>query len=104
MKIDFSQIIKTIGGETVKIKEGDTDPASLGKVCIYALGAVIPQPGRQTDLDENYKRYRLAMKLERGGEIDCQAVDVTLIKRCAGECLIPFVYGAVCDLIDPPAD
>lgn len=107
MKVNFSQEIKTIEGETLQRAKAVGDkveqvPATLKWAVVEALLA----PAQSEDLtgEEKAQRYELALKIQgSAGELDVSVDDVSLIKKLCDAQFTPLVVGQVRRMLDPGA-
>ena len=103
-KINFDVVPQLIGGVSFSLKQQDGKPvdATLAEICEFVLN--FANPAEQEKGDQKYALYKLGRKLENGGEIALQAQEIVLIKQKAAVALTAFAYGAICDILDPPAE
>lgn len=100
MKVNFGIRFKSIKGDDLPI--GDGNPQHLGEAAANALLA--PDP---TDRDFGVKatKYRLAMRVAAGGEVDVTPEEATMIKLAMGAIYVPLVCGQAESALngdDPP--
>jgi hypothetical protein len=106
MKIDFSQELQTIRGETLTERvvtdpnnpEGELEVVTLGGCAVGAL--LMPEQGVQGK--EKAKRYALAIKIqESDGDLELGVSQVALIKKMIGKHLGALVVGQCWAMLDP---
>lgn len=90
MKVDFSQILKSLDGAS--FQENDT-PVTLATLCCAALMYNYPDDGRLSG-EEKFKRYEVASKIYGKSEVDVTADEITRLKGVIGK-----FYGA--NLVGP---
>lgn len=75
MQIHFDRVVVELDGSPAG---GDT-PLTVGSMCLQALVAAIrdetPPPPAEVE-----RRYRLALRIQRGGEQDLSPEDCTLLR------------------------
>lgn len=89
MKINLDQVIVDLKNQP--IKDEKEEPVSLKLICYNALVAHYPK--EDIDGAEKFKRYKLASKIERGGERDLKAEEITKIKDLLSKLYPPVIYG-----------
>jgi len=97
MKINFNVGVVTIRNQPVTL--GDKG-ATLGDLCVAALNFLTPEMSQRMNPEDSLRRYRLAKKIENGGEVELTASEVTFIQECAGKMYLPFVYGSLVELLE----
>lgn len=96
MKVNFSQPLKNLNGDSLK---DDKDVAiPLGTVCTNALMMTIQ--GDKADGVEKVKRYDLATRIHSGGEVEVSVEDVALIKKMIGEGYGALVVGQAYKMLE----
>lgn len=101
MRIDLQRVI-TLPDGTVTTKQGTAIPFLVKNACIEAL-LTRYQDELNLSGEENYNRYRLAYRIEKG-EDNFTPEEIVLIKRLVNKNYGPLVYGHVCDAIIDPAN
>jgi hypothetical protein len=76
-------------------------PLTLGYVCLFALQLMAP--GEDIPLAAKVERFKLAVRLARGGDVSLTAEDVALLKRLIGKAWAPLVVGRALEVLDPAA-
>ena len=110
MKIDFTQELKTIEGDTLqrqkvnrrenKIEEID---ATLKWAAVEALLTVDPKA--EISGEEKAKRYEIALKVQEAtGPIEISVDDAALIKKLCDQHFTPLIVGQTRRLLDPKGD
>lgn len=105
MKINFSQEIKTIEGDTLLRPKQVGDkieqvPALLKWAVVEALLA--PQQSEDLTGEQKAQRYELALKIQAAeGELEVSVDDVSLIKSLTDAQFTPLVVGQVRRMLDP---
>jgi hypothetical protein len=98
MKINFDEKINDLSGNPLKnqfdTKGGDM---TLGSICVQGLIAV--EDGDR-DGNEKFKRYELAMRLNKGGEQNLTNEDAVLIKKQIGRFFSVLVVGQAYNLLE----
>lgn len=111
MKINMNTVLTDITGEEqLKLDAGvdetgkpKTKPGTLRAVIQGALGAPVKGDDLLSD-DDRLKLYRLGKRLN-ADEVALSAADiVTITKRVGKHWASAYVFGQVCDLLEPPED
>lgn len=111
MKVNMNTVLTDITGEEpLRLDAGadengkaKTKPGTLRAVIQGALGAPIKGDDTMSD-DERLKLYRLGKRLN-ADQVTLSAADiVTITKRVGKHWASAFVFGQVCDLLEPPED
>lgn len=93
MKINLNAEIKTLNGKEVPTDTGDK--LTLKVVCRNALLADL-----RVDPIEKFSRFKIAYKVEEGGEQEFSVDDVKKMKDCIGEVFPPLIMGQAWRLLD----
>jgi hypothetical protein len=101
MRVNVDGPVKIIGGKAIQLEEGKD--ATLKDVCLFVLNALVQGEVSQ-DGEEKYKRFKLGLAIDAGGEVEMKAEEIVLLKKCGAKVLTPFAYGAFADLLDPPKE
>ena len=108
MKIDFSQEIKTIEGDSLKRPKRDGDEiiqvtATLGWAGVEALLA--SNPKEDLSGEEKGRRYELALKVQAAtGAIDLPVEDVALLKKLCDQQFAVLIAGQTRRMLDAKSD
>jgi len=95
MKIDFSQKLKTLTGETFKM---DDKEILLSEMCVDALLAT--EQNEPIGGQEKMKRWEIAKKIHNKEEVEITSEEITLIKERVGKILITPIVGSINDLLE----
>lgn len=95
MKKNLDTKITTLKGEEVPV---NGEPATVRGIVVDALLAQMP--GENPDSKEKVDRYKLAVRLNDGGEQDLTPEEIVLIKKLVGKNYGPLVVGQVFALLD----
>ena len=78
---------------------GDGQKArTLGEACVEALVAV--KTGEKLDGAKSFERYQMAIRLQKGGEIDLKSEEIAELKARVGEMYGPVIVGPVFILLE----
>lgn len=81
MKINFSTELLSLTGEPLKAPEGmKLENLDLKTACVEAL--MFNEQGQGGK--EKFDAYKLAHKISHGGEVECTAEEISLIKSKVG--------------------
>lgn len=97
MKIDFSTILYDFDGRPHKLPTGED--VTLSSVAVGALSTVFPDEVGLSGADK-YKRYELALAINKKKLVELQVEDVTLIKTVIGKAYGPVIVGPAYDVIE----
>lgn len=109
MKIDFSQELKTITGDTLVrdvVRDGQSQriPATLRWAAVDAL-LTVPADGGKVTAEDKANRYNLALRIQESTtSIEVSVDDLTFIKGCCDAHFAPLVMGQTRKLLDPPGE
>lgn len=95
MTVNMDAVLKTLNGEPL-IDAGK--PVTLKDVCVNALLA--QQDGEVVDAKEKFARYELALKVNKGGDVEVTAEEITKIKDLTGKIYPTLVVGQVFYLLE----
>lgn len=99
MNINFDTKLVNFEGEILKDGVGDKQKeATLGVVCVNAL--MLPSPDKNEDGNTKLKKYELALKIYKGGEVNIDTEDVALIKKDVSRAFGPMVVGQVYKILE----
>jgi hypothetical protein len=102
MKIDVTQTLKTISGESLKDvdEKGSAIDATLKLAIVNSL--LSPNSQEQESGVDKIKRYELAkMVYKADGEVDLTAEDITLIKVAVNKTFpAPIIVGQIYELLE----
>jgi len=107
MKIDFSQELKTIEGDTLKRakREGDDIvelPATLKWAAVEAL--LTTDPKAQTAGEEKARRYDLALSIQESTTpLDLSVDDLSFIKKLCDSHFSPLIVGQTRKALEGPS-
>lgn len=93
MKLNFDIELKNLSGEPVI--ENDK-PVILRNLVTNAV--LVPEEGEEGEI--KLTKWNLALKIDKGGEIDLTPEEVVLIKRMVGKYHIPMVVGRIYPLLN----
>ena len=81
MKIDFTQSLKTLGGETMKDidEKGNAIDATIKLAIVNALLAPSKDPESGVNKIKKYELAKMVFKAD--GEVDITADDIVMIKK-----------------------
>jgi len=88
VKINFKQKLKGIDGKNLQGEDGDL-PLSIP--CMQAV--LVQAEGDKPDGKEKFDRYKLAEKIQNGGELDIE--EVAKIKDLVGKIYTAAIVGPV---------
>ena len=113
MRIDFSTVLSDIAGGKLSWRSregslvvddhGRPKPMTLGSVCSEALLNNYDDDRGATG-DAKLKRFRLAMKVGDGGEVELKVEEITELKTFIAKAFGPLIVGRAYDLLDPESD
>lgn len=97
MKINFDAKILDLNSK--EIVDQNNKSTTLGTVASQALMAAFPD---ETNLEasEKVKRFKLSLKVVKGGSQDISVDDVSELKKLIGKAYGPLVVGRAYDLIE----
>ncbi len=102
MRIDFNLVIKDLGNKPIKENiGGKIQDADLKFYSVFSLTGNPKDPTKQINGVEKLKRFELAQKINKGGEIEVTVEEITLIKQLIGEYLPIIIVGRCYELLDP---
>jgi len=96
MKIQMNQELKRLDG--VPLKDGE-NVVALKKPCVEALLGIYPD---ETGLsgEDKLLRWRLAQRIDKGGEVELAAENIALIKKLVAKAYGPLIVGQVWELLE----
>jgi len=102
MKINFDSKIKNLKNENMKLStDGKESDVILKDVSINALLADIREQGVKPETGrEKLKKFKLARKIDAGGEIELTAEEISLIKEKIGKGYSTLVVGRAYELLE----
>ena len=110
MVIDFSQVMKGMDGEPLKVKEADPvtgmqveteNPFDLKYVVTQALLGQLQ--GEKLEGVKSYKRFKLVERIrDKGPEVELTAEEISEIKTRVGQMYLANIVGQAWDMLDPP--
>jgi len=86
MKTNMDQILKTLDGDSLK---DNGKLLKLKDICINALMSM----DENTTPEEKINQYELALKVNKGGEVELSSENRVLLKKLVGKLYGPLVYG-----------
>ena len=101
MKIDFTQSLKTLGGEAMKDvdEKGEAIDATLKMATVNALLAPSKDPDTGVVKIQKYELAKLIYRAE--GEIDITVEDAALIKKAVEKAFpSPMIVGQVNEILE----
>jgi len=91
MKVNVNQVLKDLKGEPLLEGEvGKEEKITLKDVCIHVL-INVHQKDANLKASEKLKRYKLALLISKGGEVELSIQDIAYIQGLIGERL-PVIY------------
>jgi len=84
-----------------KTPEGVDRPATVRSFAVNALALLNKE---QITGEEKMNRYKLAMKLKKGGKKDMKPEELSLIKKTVGDMYPPLVVGQIWEWADSSGD
>jgi hypothetical protein len=100
MKINLETFLVTLNGEVLEEKIKDkVIPIKLKSVCVNALLGMNEDDSRETG-ESKAARYKLALKLNEGGEQDLSTDEIVKIKGHIGKLYVPLIVGQAYDLLE----
>lgn len=101
MKINVNQKLKTVEGQTMKDvgSDGKAVEATLKMAIVNSLLAPLQQGQNESGI-EKVKKYELAMRVYKGGEVELTVEDIALIKKQIGDVYPPLIVGQTFDLLE----
>ena len=100
MKYDFSQPLKDLDGEV--LKDGPEE-LTLRAACHRGLMALNESEKNMTGM-EKWKRYKLAEKIHKDGQVEITSEEVTTLKQVVGLLFSAAVVGPVYDILEAPEE
>ncbi len=98
MKVDFDTTIRDLKDVPVKGPEGKD--WTIGEACCTALLSPY-QDEPHIDGKEKINRYKIALKVNEGGEQDLTAEEITALKLLIAKAFPPLVVGRAYEILDP---
>lgn len=95
MKVDLNQVLANFDG--VVLRDGEK-LATLGRICGNAMMAAPPDDRSSGEL--KHKRFKIAEKCFKGGEVELEAEDIALIKEWVGKAFNPMVVGQTYEMLE----
>lgn len=95
MKKNLDKKITTLKGEDVPV---NGEPSTVRQVVVDSLLAQMPNENPAAN--EKVDRYKLAVRLNDGGEQELSPEEIVLIKKLVGKNYGPLVVGQVFALLD----
>ena|SRR3990167_5616352 len=97
MKINFGSHVADLKGVALKDEKGED--VKLHVPCVNALTANYQ---KENDIggDEKYRRYKLAVKIDKPEEIEVTSEEITLIKKLVGFAFTPILVGGIFDKLE----
>lgn len=93
MKIDFNFVPTDIQtGEPIKMGDVTNSDATLAKLCVQALGAVVPGD-QDMSAEDKVRAWTLGGKIVKGGVVEVSVEEISLLKKRVGKLYGPFVVG-----------
>ncbi len=101
MKRNFDGAVTDYDGKPLMELGADGKPHELTikEVCIRALNNVAANE-QAVAVDEQMKRFRLARRINRGGEVELTAEDITLLKTRIALMFAPVVTGFIVERLE----
>lgn len=105
-KINFSSPILDLTGKQIAVvtsldADAERVPATLAVVCVEAL--LSPLRGDSPSGDEKMKRFELARKIHKAGEVSLSVEEISSVKNLVGLAWPALIQGATWELLDPPS-
>lgn len=100
-KIDFSQALKALNGEDMKMMNPDGSVGGvlkLSEVCSNALLSGY-EDEKNLSAEEKVKRFKLAHKVFEAGEIELASEEATLIRKVVNKKYPTMIVGQVYEVI-----
>ena len=109
MKIDFNQLLVDLDGEfifdraktacpTCGSPEEEGEKWTLGRVCKKVL--VNDLPGDDKKTDKKFDLWVLATKINKGGTVDLEAKEITMIKDRIPVAFAPLIVGPAFNMLE----
>ena len=104
MKINFDQQFTTLDGSILKARVKDDSGEekertfTLKWACTESLLASYPR--EEIKGEEKMKRFRIAFKIEQGGEIDLESEEITKLKELIGINCSPLIVGQAWKMLE----
>lgn len=89
MKIDVGQVLKTLSGRPME--DDEKKPLTLKWACVNSLLAHYPK--EEIDGTEKMKRFKMAYKIEKGGEVELSAEEVAKVKTLVSQSMTTLIVG-----------
>lgn len=89
MIVNFDSNLPDLNGKP--LPKNDKEALPLKDVCIEALMAMVME--ERVNGETKFKRYELALKINKGGEIDVTPEEATMLKERIGTMFGPAVVG-----------
>lgn len=100
MKIDFSAVLTTLGGEPIPTNigqpEGETVPLTLATASVVAL----MRSEQKDDGKIKFDLYKLALRVGDGGVVEIEPKDAELIKTRIGQAWSPLIVGRCWEILN----
>lgn len=99
MKCNFDHIMTDIDGTVIPLSAADKSPLLLKQVCTIALTGNLPGDDRVGG-EEKFNRYKLAMKIHDGGEVELTPEEAAKIKHVIGLAYGPVIVGRAFEVLN----
>lgn len=103
MKIDFDSAITDLNKKEIKTPiDGKEGVLTLKTISVNALLAELPLNQRENPETgrEKLKKFKLAEKINDGGEVELTAEDISLIKEKIGKTYATLIVGKSYELLE----
>lgn len=98
MKVDLNQKLLDFEGDPIKIAEND-EVWTLKKAVVNSLGAALDADKGQ-DYEKAIKRWKLAVRLQEGGEQEIEAEELVEIRKRLVTCYpSALISGQACEML-----
>lgn len=94
---NFDQTMKDLEGKP--IKDENEKEITLKSIAVGALMASYPDEQNLSG-EEKFKRYNLAVKINKGGEIEVSAEDISDLKKLIGKGFSVLAVGSAYKLLE----
>lgn len=99
MKMNFDTVMTDLKGQPVMEPPKAGGPATMLKLSDVTLNALMALD-ESDNVDVKVKKFKIAMKVSQGGEIELSPEDIVLIKSCIGKFYSPLAVGRAHELLD----
>lgn len=96
MKVDFNQVLKDFEGDP--LKNDKNKEWTLKTAAVSALATALEEDKGMT-ADKAVARYKLALRLQEGGEQELSPEEATEIRNRLAKCYSILISGQACEML-----